>query len=66
MQIEQAAAVGQWMKSTFSGVSDCVEICRGESTVAVRDSKNPTGPVLEFADSEWRAFVLGVKDGQFN
>ena len=57
---------GQWTKSTFSGVGDCVEICREESTVVVRDSKIPAGPVLEFTDAEWRAFVLGVKDGQFD
>jgi len=66
VQIERSAALGQWIKSSFSGVGDCVEIRRGEATVAVRDSKIPAGPVLEFTDAEWRAFVLGVKDGQFD
>jgi hypothetical protein len=34
--------------------------------VAVRDSKDHSGPVLVFTASEWRAFVAGVKDGQFD
>jgi len=34
--------------------------------VAIRDSKHQTGPILMFAPSEWRAFVAGVKDGQFD
>jgi hypothetical protein len=33
---------------------------------AVRDSKNPDGPVLTFTPGEWNAFIEGVKDGEFN
>jgi hypothetical protein len=33
--------------------------------VAVRDSKNPDGPVLRFTASEWSAFLAGVRDGDF-
>ncbi|WP_084505236.1 DUF397 domain-containing protein [Nocardia harenae] len=33
---------------------------------AVRDSKNPAGPVLDFTPSEWTAFVAGVRAGEFN
>lgn len=46
----------------------CVEIgacaCGGE--VLVRDSKNPTGPVLGFTRDEWKVFVTGVKNGEFD
>lgn len=51
-------------RSVFCVNGDCVEVARG-ATVAVRDSKNPS-VVLEFTASEWRAFVAGVKDGQFD
>jgi len=35
------------------------------SAVAVRDSKDPDGPRLVVAPDEWRAFVAGVKAGEF-
>ncbi|MEU4320810.1 DUF397 domain-containing protein [Nocardia fluminea] len=34
--------------------------------VALRDSKNPDGPVLIFTPSEWTAFTAGVHDGEFD
>lgn len=33
---------------------------------AVRDSKDPSGPVLRFTPAEWAAFTAGVRDGEFN
>jgi hypothetical protein len=36
-----------------------------DQAVAVRDSKDPAGPVLTFTSAEWVAFVNGAKDGQF-
>ena len=36
-----------WRKSTFSDASNtCVEIAFSGPTVGLRDSKNPTGPIL--------------------
>ncbi|MFD4352794.1 DUF397 domain-containing protein [Nocardia sp. NPDC058519] len=37
-----------------------------EGYVALRDSKNPEGPVLIFTPSEWTAFTAGVHDGEFD
>jgi hypothetical protein len=34
--------------------------------VALRDSRDPTGPVLVFTPAEWDAFVAGAKDGEFD
>ena len=34
--------------------------------ILMRDSKNPDGPVLAFTEDEWRAFIAGVKDGEFD
>ncbi len=31
--------------------------------VAVRDSKNPEGPVLVFTGDEWKTFIHGIKSG---
>ncbi|HVF14304.1 MAG TPA: DUF397 domain-containing protein [Acidimicrobiales bacterium] len=49
---------------TASGTS-CVAVAMGDGLIGVRDSKNPDGPVLLFNDKEWRAFLNGVKAGEF-
>lgn len=57
-----------WRKSAHSGAhtDNCVEIAFVDRAVAVRDSKNPDGPVLIFTPDEWDAFVGGAKDGEFD
>jgi hypothetical protein len=54
-----------FVRSSHCHSSSCVEVCRGEETVLVRDGKDPDGPVLRFTLEEWRAFVLGVKADEF-
>jgi Domain of unknown function (DUF397) len=34
--------------------------------VQVRDSKDPSGAVLTFNRREWDAFLLGVRNGEFD
>ena len=54
-----------WFKSSYSAESaNCVEVNVGAG-VAVRDSKDPDGPVLHFSDSGWRGFVAAIRDGEF-
>jgi Domain of unknown function (DUF397) len=59
-----------WRKSRRSNNGgNCVEVATNllqhTGKVHVRDSKDPDGPVLTFTKSEWRAFVGGVHDGEF-
>jgi Domain of unknown function (DUF397) len=55
-----------WIKSRFSeDVGACVEVARAGHGVAVRDSKNPGGPLLWFTTAEWTAFLYGVLAGDF-
>jgi hypothetical protein len=58
----------EWRKSARSGPNcdNCVEVAFVDGAIAVRDSKNPTGPVLIFTPQEWDAFVGGAKDGEFD
>jgi hypothetical protein len=61
--------IGTWFKSSFSGPSgpNCVEVAPlVGGGAAVRDSKDPAGALLRFTAAEWRAFLAGVKDGQFD
>jgi Domain of unknown function (DUF397) len=56
-----------WRKSTRSGgAGDCVEVARLPTAVAVRDSKDPDGPVLEFATHAWRDFLGCIRAGMVN
>jgi hypothetical protein len=60
---------GAWRKSSFSNMNgSCVEISRLlPNRIGVRDTKdNGTGPVLIFTEAEWRAFMAGAKEGQFD
>ncbi len=58
-------ATAKWRKSSHSNQNGCVEVARGDGQIAVRDSKDPSGPVLLFTAYEWRAFLAGVHDGEF-
>ncbi|MEV7008140.1 DUF397 domain-containing protein [Streptosporangium sp. NPDC051022] len=55
-----------WVKSAYSGHGNCVEVIAAGGGVAVRDSKVPDGPLLWFTRAEWKAFLEGVKDGEFD
>ncbi|GAA2709278.1 MULTISPECIES: DUF397 domain-containing protein [Actinoplanes] len=64
MDLSRAA----WRKSTRSGSSgNCVEVAGNlPGVVAVRDSKDPSGPALLFTPAEWDAFLEGTKAGEFD
>jgi hypothetical protein len=64
MKVDLATA--KWRKSSHSGNNGCVEVARSGDQIAVRDSKDPSGPVLVFTTHEWRAFVDGVRGGEFD
>lgn len=55
----------RWRKSSHSGGSggDCVEVAEIAPVLAVRDSKDPDGPVLMLDAGAWRALVRGIKAG---
>jgi hypothetical protein len=55
-----------WRKSSRSTNNGCVEVALVGDRVAVRDSKDPAGPVLVFTAHEWASFLGGVRDGEFD
>lgn len=62
-----AQAAPEWRKSSRSSDSaNCVETAATVGGVAVRDSKHPDGGVLLFPQDVWRAFVDGVRSGEFD
>ncbi|MFI1989908.1 DUF397 domain-containing protein [Actinoplanes sp. NPDC020271] len=53
-------------RSNGNGGNNCVEVAMLDEGIAVRDSKNRTGPALMFTQAEWTAFVDSAKDGEFD
>ncbi|MEV6522737.1 DUF397 domain-containing protein [Longispora sp. NPDC051575] len=57
-----------WRKSTKSGSAtpDCVEVAFGhDGAVGLRDTKDRSGPILEFTADEWVSFLGRVQSGAF-
>ncbi|MFF4476203.1 DUF397 domain-containing protein [Streptomyces sp. NPDC021218] len=63
--VGMAAAV--WRRSSYSGPegNECVEVADLRTHIAVRDSKNTTGPVLTFPVEGFASFVSEVKAGRW-
>ena len=54
-------------KSSFSRIiTFCVEAAVTPKGVAVRDTKDSTNKTLFFNKGEWKAFIKGVKNGEFD
>ncbi|WP_341720734.1 DUF397 domain-containing protein [Micromonospora sp. FIMYZ51] len=54
----------RWRKSTRSGDNNgaCVEVADNlPGLVAVRDSKDPTGPALTFSLTAWTNFIRATR-----
>ncbi|MEU8202636.1 DUF397 domain-containing protein [Streptosporangium sp. NPDC049046] len=58
-----------WRKSTLSGANNdnCVEVADlPGGNRAVRDSKDPNGPILNFTPAEWQSFTNNIKNNKFD
>lgn len=56
-----------WFKSSYSSADsdNCVTVRVSAGRVRVKDSKNPDSGILVFSHAAWRAFIGGVKLGEF-
>ena len=57
-----------WRKSRASNpIGSCVEVAElATGEIAVRNSRNPTGPALIYTRAEIAAFLTGAKNGEFD
>jgi hypothetical protein len=57
-----------WRKSSYSDNGHCVEVADlPDGGRLVRDTKlDEASPVLRYTAAEWRAFIAGVKAGEFD
>lgn len=57
-----------WVKSSLSFANgNCVEVADlPDAVIGVRNSRDDEGPILRFTSAEWRAFLGGVRNGEFD
>ena len=44
----------------------CVRVARAGEMILIGDTKYPDGDVLTYSVGEWRDFVTGIKQGDFD
>jgi hypothetical protein len=55
-----------WFRAVCCEDGSCVEVASAGEGIAMRDSKDQDGPVLQFTRAEWTAFLGGAKAGDFD
>jgi hypothetical protein len=63
----RSASRTRWRTSSFSDRGNCVAVARiGDRCVVVRNSNRPDAGTLRFAPTAMRAWIDGVKAGEFD
>jgi hypothetical protein len=65
--VQNPAARLKWRKSSACATQNCVQVAAtGDSMIAVRNSSDPDGATVLYSAAEWRAFLVGAKNGEFD
>jgi hypothetical protein len=66
--MERSDSTLNWVKSSLSfSNGNCVEVAGLPSGgIGVRNSRDPEGGMLRFTPDEWRAFLGGARNGEFD
>ena len=65
VKIESELPAGRKAKRSI-GNGDCVEIAPVGGNIAVRDSKDPAGPVLRYSADAWKMFLSKAGQRDFD
>ena len=65
--MDDGALSGGWRKARRSvNNGQCVEVAPARAAVMVRDSVDPSGPVVGYPTRTWQAFLATAKTGTFD
>ncbi len=66
-QHQMEAASLQWRKARRSANNGaCVEAAPSGGQILIRDSKDPSGPILGYASIKWRMFISEARAGLYD
>jgi hypothetical protein len=67
-RMESTHSTLNWVKSSLSfSNGNCVEVADlTDGGIGVRNSRDPRGGMLRFTPDEWRAFLGGARNGEFD
>lgn len=55
-----------WRTARACDAGTCVQVAASGPMILIADSKIPSGPALSYTVEEFREFVIGVKNGDFD
>ncbi|WP_305786632.1 DUF397 domain-containing protein [Symbioplanes lichenis] len=64
--VEKNSSESKWRTAKACAAQNCVQVAFIDGGIALRDSKNPDGGILRYSLREWRDFVAGVREGEFD
>jgi hypothetical protein len=65
--MDVAVVCADWRKASRSvNNGQCVEVGSTRAAVMVRDSVNPSGPVVSYPARAWQGFLATTKAGTFD
>ena len=55
-----------WRVSRTCESGACIMVARNGNSVVFGNTQYPDGPVFTYTDAEWREFLAGAKQGDFD
>lgn len=55
-----------WRTALSCNGGQCVQVAASGHMIIIGDSKSPDGPVLSYSTAEFREFIMGAKNGDFD
>jgi predicted secreted Zn-dependent protease len=55
-----------WRTAFSCNGGSCIAVAAAGQKVLIADTKTPDGPVLSYTPEEWREFLAGAKNGDFD